>query len=93
MSVKKFNPSKKLVVSLVVVMAVVASVSLTSLSRGKKDRNTFFQSVTNDTLGFIDRGLTAPVRWLGKGIDTLQDLLATYQENQALKKKIDAMNY
>ncbi len=86
---KKFNPSKKLIISLVVLIIVIASVSVTSLSRGKKDRNNFIQSVTNDTLGFVDRGLTAPVRWIGKGVDTLQDLIATYQENQDLKKKID----
>ncbi|WP_071130146.1 rod shape-determining protein MreC [Enterococcus timonensis] len=87
---KKFNPSKKLIITLIVAIIVVAVVSLTAMQRGKNKQNNLVQSVINDTTGFFDRALTAPVSWIENGVSAVSDLFVTYDENKSLKARIDA---
>lgn len=87
---KKFNPSKKLIIALIVTITVVALVSFTAMNRGKGTKNNIFQSVVNDTIGFVDRALTVPVAFVEKSVGAVNDLFNTYDENKNLKEKLDA---
>ncbi len=86
---KKFNPSKKLIIALIVAIVVVATVSITATQRNRGGKNNLFQSVINDTVGFVDRTLRVPVSWVEKSVTAANDLFNTYDENKALKEKLD----
>ncbi len=39
---------------------------------------------------FVDRTISAPVRWVENGVDSVHNLFTTYSENERLKEKIDS---
>lgn len=86
---KKFNPSKNLIITLLLAILVVAIVSLSSAHRDKATKSVWIQSWANDSLAVVDRTITAPFVWARKTTQNINDLMNTYQENQQLKKKID----
>ncbi len=90
LAVKKFNPSKKIIITLIIAILVVVTVSVTALQRNRGNKNNLVQSVINDTVSFVDRALTAPVNWLNRGITAVDDLFNTYDENAKLKAKLDS---
>lgn len=87
---KKFNPNKNIIITLVIVIIVVTILSVTAAQRANEGKPNFFQSVVNDSVSFVDRAISAPVRWVENGVDSVHNLFTTYSENERLKEKIDS---
>lgn len=87
---KKFNPNKNIIITLIIVIVVVTIISVTVSARSNKDESGVGQSVVNDSVGLLDKIVSAPGRWIGNGISSVETLFNTYEENQQLKEKIDS---
>ncbi|MDB1679822.1 MULTISPECIES: rod shape-determining protein MreC [Enterococcus] len=87
---KKFNPNKNIIITLVIVIIVVTIISVTAAQRANEGKPNFFQSIVNDSVSFVDRAISAPVRWVENGVDSVHNLFTTYSENERLKEKIDS---
>lgn len=74
---------------LIVVIIVVATVSITAANRAKDSGTNFVQSAINDTVSVVDKVITAPGRWLTSGVQSVSNLVNTYQENEQLKNEVD----
>jgi len=88
--VKKFNPNKNIIITLVIVIIVVTVLSVTAAQRANEGKPNFFQSIVNDSVSFVDRTISAPVKWVQNGVDSVHHLFTTYSENERLKEKIDS---
>ncbi|MDT2821607.1 rod shape-determining protein MreC [Enterococcus devriesei] len=86
---RKFNPNKNIIILLIVVIIVVATVSITAANRAKDSGTNFVQSAINDTVSVVDKVITAPGRWLTGGVQSVSNLVNTYQENEQLKNEVD----
>ncbi|HLQ39868.1 MAG TPA: rod shape-determining protein MreC, partial [Tetragenococcus sp.] len=86
---KKFNPNKNIIITLIIVIIIVSILSITLARRAVNEKASLGQQVVNDTVGVVDKVVFAPVRWFERGIDSVQNLFVTYQENERLKGKID----
>lgn len=86
---RKFNPNKNIIIILIVVIIVVATVSITAANRAKDSDTNVVQSAINDSIGVVDKVITAPGRWLSNGVESISDLVNTYDENQKLKAEVD----
>ncbi|MBO1299036.1 MULTISPECIES: rod shape-determining protein MreC [unclassified Enterococcus] len=87
---KKFNPNKNIIITLVIVIIVVTVLSVTAAQRANEGKPNFFQSIVNDSVSFVDRTISAPVKWVQNGVDSVHHLFTTYSENERLKGKIDS---
>jgi len=88
--VKKFNPNKNIIITLIIVILVVSVLSVTIARRAVGNSSSFVQSAVNDTIGIVDKVITAPVRWIETGANSVKKLFVTYEENERLKEKIDS---
>ncbi|MGG5371170.1 rod shape-determining protein MreC [Enterococcus sp. AZ196] len=86
---RKFNPNKNIIIILIVVIIVVATVSITAANRAKDSDTNVVQSAVNDTISVVDKVITAPGRWLSSGVQSVSNLINTYDENQKLKSEVD----
>lgn len=87
---KKFNPNKNIIITLVIVIIVVTVLSVTAAQRANEGKPNFLQSIVNDSVSFVDRTISAPVKWVQNGVDSVHHLFTTYSENERLKEKIDS---
>jgi rod shape-determining protein MreC len=88
--VKKFNPNKNIIITLIIVILVVSVLSVTIARRAVGNSSSFAQSAVNDTIGIVDKVITAPIRWIENGANSVKKLFVTYEENERLKEKIDS---
>lgn len=86
---KKFNPNKNIIITLILVIIIVTTLSVTIARRAVADKPFFAQSLITDTISIIDRTITAPFRWISSGASAVENLFVTYEENERLKEKID----
>lgn len=86
---KKFNPNKNIIIALVLGILVVTVLSLSLAKRASGGKSNIVQSVVNDSVAVMDKVVSAPVRFVENSIDSVRNLLDTYDENQRLKAKID----
>ena len=86
---KKFNPNKNIIIALVLGILVVTVLSLSLAKRASGGKSNIVQSVVNDSVAVMDKVISAPVRFVENSIDSVRNLLDTYDENQRLKAKID----
>lgn len=89
---KKFNPNKNIIIMLLLVIIAVTTLSVTVARRAVSDKPIFPQSIMNDTISFIDRTISAPIRWIERGANAVENLFVTYEENEKLKLKIDTFD-
>jgi len=87
--VKKFNPNKNIIITLILMILAVTVLSVSIAKRAVEEKTTMVQIVINDTTAIVDKVIYTPVRWVEKGVTSVQDLFITYEENEALKEKID----
>lgn len=87
---KKFNPNKNIIITLIIVIIVVTVLSVTAAQRANEGKTNFFQSIVNDSVAIIDKTISAPARWVGNGVNSVHNLFTTYAENERLKEKIDS---
>ena len=65
---KKFNPNKNIIITLIIVIIVVTILSVTAAQRANEGKPNFFQSFVNDSVSFVDRAISAD------SIDILSDM-------------------
>ncbi|MGK0552165.1 rod shape-determining protein MreC [Enterococcus faecalis] len=87
---KKFNPNKNIIITLIVVIIIVSIISITAAQRAEKGKANFVQSGVNDGVSLIDRVISFPARAVENGLASMSSLINTYKENERLKTKIDA---
>ena len=87
---KKFNPNKNIIITLIIVILVVTVLSVTIARRAAGNSTNAVQSTVNDSVGFIDKMITAPFRWIENGANSVKNLFVTYEENERLKEKLDS---
>lgn len=87
---KKFNPNKNIIITLIIVIIVVTVISLTAAKQDSDEKTNVVQSGINDAVGFIDKIIATPVGWIADGIGSVSDLFDTYNENQRLKESLDS---
>ncbi|MEN2277659.1 rod shape-determining protein MreC, partial [Enterococcus faecium] len=49
-----------------------------------------YQSIVNHSVAMVDKTISAPVRWVRNGVDSVHNHFSTYPENERLKEKIDS---
>ncbi len=86
---KKFNPNKNIIITLILTIVVVTILSVSIARRSVAQKTSFTQTVINDTVALVDRMIAAPVRWVTNGAYAVENLFVTYEENAVLKAKID----
>ena len=60
---KKYNSNKNIIIALIIVIVVVAVLSMTIAKRNTQTKTNILQSTVNDTIGLVDKVLTAPFRF------------------------------
>jgi rod shape-determining protein MreC len=88
-SVKKFNPNKNIIITLILVIVVVTIISVTAAQRSGKGQANMVQSAVNDGVGLVDRVISFPAKVVENGLSSISNLMNTYKENENLKEKID----
>lgn len=86
---KKFNPNKNIIITLIVVIIVVTIISLTAAQRETSGKNNIGQSAVNDSVSFIDKVISFPGKAISSGVSSISTLMNTYNENTRLKERID----
>ncbi|MGM0214657.1 rod shape-determining protein MreC [Enterococcus sp. AZ109] len=86
---RKFNTNKNIIILLILAIIVVTTISITAANRAREGETNIVQSMVNDTVGAVDKVITAPGRWLASGTNAVSNLINTYKENEQLKSKID----
>ncbi|MBL1228655.1 rod shape-determining protein MreC [Enterococcus sp. BWB1-3] len=89
---KKFNPNKNIIITLILVIIVVTVISLTAAQRANNGKANIVQSAVNDGVGIVDKMFSAPAKAVASSLASLTNLFNTYDENQQLKEKIDSYN-
>lgn len=74
---------------MLIVIIIVTILSITLARRAVDKKASLGQQAVNDTVGLVDKVVFAPARWFEHGVDSVQHLFITYQENERLKSKID----
>ncbi|MBD9903002.1 MULTISPECIES: rod shape-determining protein MreC [Enterococcus] len=86
---KKFNPNKNIIITLILTILVVTILSVSIARRSVAQKTSFTQTVVNDTVAIVDRMIALPIRWVTNGAYAIENLFVTYEENAILKAKID----
>lgn len=87
---KKFNPNKNIIIALILGILVITMLSLSLAKRSEGDKPNFLQSVANDSVAIMDKVVASPIKFIESSVDGVQNLMATYKENQRLKAQIDS---
>ncbi|MDR1567448.1 MAG: rod shape-determining protein MreC [Streptococcaceae bacterium] len=85
---KKFNPNKKIIVAIILFIIIVAIVGFTAGKLKNQEKVSSATSITNDSVGLVDKMLAAPAKFFANSVEAFENLMSTYKENQALKKKL-----
>ncbi|MDR3156312.1 MAG: rod shape-determining protein MreC [Lactobacillales bacterium] len=86
---KKFNFDKKIIFTLIIAIIVTTLITVSVKFRHNGERSNPIISALNDSISFIDRIIAVPAKFLHNGVELLDDLVNTYEENQQLKAKLD----
>jgi len=87
--VNQFFNNKKLIVLLISVITFISLIAY-SLTNGR-EKTSVPQQVGNDVTGSIARVFSKPAEVIANFVDSVDNLINTYEENQALKSKIDTV--
>jgi rod shape-determining protein MreC len=87
--VKKFNPNKNIIISLIIAIIVVAVVSVSAARRNQGGKTSQSASLVNDAIAFVDKGIALPGRAAHSAVSAINTLVNTYQENERLKSRLD----
>ncbi|WP_312682682.1 rod shape-determining protein MreC [Lactococcus taiwanensis] len=85
---KKFNLSKLIIITLIIIIAAMSAIVI-SAKNFKSDREpSAMTQVINDGTSFVDRVLAAPIRFVQDKTNQLTDLMQTYKQNESLKTQV-----
>jgi rod shape-determining protein MreC len=88
-TLNKFNSNKNIIISLIIAIIVIGAVTVSTQRRAKGEETTPVGSFVSDSIGVVDKVLASPGRMVSRILENLKDLQITFEENQALKHKLD----
>ncbi|MGP6138837.1 MULTISPECIES: rod shape-determining protein MreC [unclassified Jeotgalibaca] len=86
----QFFNNKRMIVLLISVIIFISTIAF-SMSRNREDAS-LPQLFINDVTGLAANVMSKPAETVNGFVDSVDNLLHTYEENQQLKQKIDAMD-
>lgn len=87
---KQFFNNRRMIVLLVSVIIFIGTIAY-SMSRSREDIS-LPQVFLNDVTGIATNIVSKPAKAVNSFVDTVDNLVHTYEENQALKQKIEALD-
>lgn len=88
--VKQFFNNKRMIVLLISVIFFISTIAI-SISRNREDTS-IPQLFINDLAGISTSIISKPGEAVSNFVDSVDHLVNTYEENQVLKKKVDAVD-
>ncbi|MCT1575772.1 rod shape-determining protein MreC [Oceanobacillus kimchii] len=85
----QFLRSKKL---FIILIGVIVLVALIGYSLRDRENMSFVETVINDTVGWVQNTIHAPVSFVTGIISNIDDMKNTYEENQVLREQIAQQN-
>lgn len=85
---QKFFSNKKLIVLMVALLVSFGLMFASMAVRNNKSTPPLIQQIGNDIVGIGGRIVAAPANLVKGGLDDVNDMLNTYQENRLLKSKV-----
>jgi len=85
----KFNINKNIIFALIIAIVVIMVISFSGASRAKSQVASPLASGVNDSVAVVDSIFSFPEKIIRNGVTKISDLVNTFQENKALKKKLD----
>ncbi|MCF6419047.1 MAG: rod shape-determining protein MreC [Furfurilactobacillus sp.] len=87
----RFFSNRRLVIIAVGIITCLGLLTLSVTVRNRRNTPPIIQQFGNDVAGFADRVVSVPVGGVGAGVNSISQLLSTYDENQKLKQQVDQM--
>ncbi len=87
---KQFFNNRRMIVLLVSVIIFIGTIAF-SMTRNREDVS-LPQIFLNDVTGIATNIVSKPAQAVSSFVDTVDNLIHTYEENQSLKQKIDALD-
>ena len=87
----RFFSNRRLVIIAVGLITCLGLLTLSVTVRNRRNTPPIIQQFGNDVAGFADRVVSVPVGGVGAGVNSISQLLSTYDENQKLKQQVDQM--
>lgn len=86
---KKIIKSKKLLITVVMIVVVLGLLTISVGVRNRKSTPSFVQRVGNDTMAIVSRVVSWPVSLVTNSSKSVSDLVNAENENDHLKTKVD----
>ena len=77
---KKFNPNKNIIITLILVIILVTIISLTAAQRSEKGKTNVVQGGVNNSVSMVDRVISFPARVVENGLSSMGNLINTFKE-------------
>lgn len=87
----RFFSNRRLVIIAVGIITCLGLLTLSVTVRNRRNTPPIIQQFGNDVAGFADRLVSVPVGGVSAGVNSISQLLSTYDENQKLKQQVDQM--
>ncbi|HAT54165.1 MAG TPA: rod shape-determining protein MreC [Lactobacillus sp.] len=87
----RFFSNRRLVIIALGIITCLGLLTLSATIRNRRNTPPIIQQFGNDVAGFADRVVSVPVGGVGAGVNSISQLLSTYDENQKLKQQVDQM--
>ena len=75
---KKFNPNKNIIITLILVIILVTIISLTAAQRSEKGKTNVVQGGVNNSVSMVDRVISFPARVVENGLSSMGNLINTF---------------
>ncbi|MGY3729967.1 rod shape-determining protein MreC [Lactococcus termiticola] len=89
---KKFNFSKVMIIALLIVIAAVTAIVVSSKNYSDHKKPSAMTQTINAGTGFVDKILAAPVHFFQDRANQVHNLLDTYKQNESLKSQLTKSN-
>ncbi|GAB6092438.1 rod shape-determining protein MreC [Furfurilactobacillus curtus] len=87
----RFFSNRRLVIIALAVITCLGLMTASVALRNRRNTPPLIQQFGNDVAGFADRVISIPAGGIGSGVNSISQLLSTYDENQQLKQQVDQL--
>lgn len=86
---QKFFSNKKLIALMIALLVSLGLIAGSMYASNNRNTPPFIQRIANDVVGIGGRLVAIPGDFARNGLDDINNLLDTFQENQRLKSQLD----
>lgn len=87
----KFFSNRRLVITVVILIVCFGLMAGSVVLRNRRNTPPLIQQFGNDVVGFADAVVAYPVNAVQGGMDSVSELVNTYQENRELKQQVNEL--